>query len=50
METIETLEQLVSAIFDAYDAFYHDDEIAALATAATLNELYYVAMIEDTAG
>jgi hypothetical protein len=46
METIDTLEQLIAAIFDAYDQLYHDDELAALATAATINDFFYRAESE----
>lgn len=40
METTTTLEQLVSELFDAFDELYHDAEIAAIATAATVNDLF----------
>jgi hypothetical protein len=47
METIDTLEQLITEIFEAYEELYHDAELAAIATEVTLNDLFYVAKTGD---
>ena len=41
MDETPTLEQLITEIFEAYEELYRDDEIAAVATAATINDLFY---------
>lgn len=39
-DTPQTLEQLISDIFEAYNQFYKDEDIAVVATEVTLNDLF----------
>lgn len=44
MDTI-TFGQLINEIFEVYEAHYCDADIAAVATEATLNDLFFEAAI-----
>ncbi|MCA9569612.1 MAG: hypothetical protein KC656_17320 [Myxococcales bacterium] len=47
MQTQTDLGELVLALYEEYLAIYEDDDLASVAVAATLNELFAEAAVQD---
>ncbi len=47
MQTDTTLGELIQALYEEYLALYGDDDLASVATAATVNELLTEAALEE---